>query len=159
MKTIISSLKNAAKVLTLSIIFTTTITMNQVMAATEDSYIITAVEMAASSNTNVWNLQYTDSDNSLKIYLTENNGEKEYLVRGKFIEVSYVLNKNGFGARPVKASKAEVPAQIVNNIINRDKLNQQRIIINDQVDNETALNLIAGFLPDLLNENYKHLLK
>lgn len=134
MKTIISSLKNAAKVLTLSIIFTTTITMNQVMAATEDSYIITAVEMAASSNTNVWNLQYTDSDNSLKIYLTENNGEKEYLVRGKFIEVSYVLNKNGFGARPVKASKAEVPAQIVNNIINRDKLNQQRIIINDQVE-------------------------
>ncbi len=159
MKTIISSLKNAAKVIVLSIIFSMTISMNQVMAATEDSYIITAVEMAASSNTNVWNLQYTDSDNSLKIYLTENNGEKEYLVRGKFIEVSYTLNKNGFGARPVKASKAEVPAQIVNNIINRDKLNQQRIITNDQVDNETALNLIAGFLPDLLNENYKHLLK
>ncbi len=159
MKTIICSLKRIGFGMILTAIFSISFTMKTVQAGTADSYTITAVEVAANANINVWNLQYSDSDNALKIYLTEKNGEKEYLVRGKFIEVSYVVNKHGFGARPVKAGKAEVPAQILANVINSDKLNQQRIISQDQVDNETALNLIAGFLPELLNENYTHLLK
>jgi hypothetical protein len=91
--------------------------------------------------------------------MSENNGEKEYTVRSKFFEVVYVMNKNGFGARMVKTGKARVPGQIIEQILNQNALKNQKIISIDQINNESALNLIASYLPDLINDNYKHLLK
>jgi hypothetical protein len=159
MKTIIISVQRVSLTIAVLAILIIVFTTKNAQASTIESYTITAVETAVNTSVNAWDLQYSESGNSLKIYMTEKNGEKEYIVRGEFIEVSYVLNKNGFGARPVKGSKSQVPAQILNNVMNSEKLNQQRIISQEQIDNDAALNLIAGFLPDLLNENYKHLLK
>ena len=110
-------------------------------------------------NSSAWNLKYSESENAIQITLSENNGEKEYTVRSKFLEVAYVLNKNGFGARLVKAGKSQVPAQILEKIINPDALKNQKVISTTQINNETALGLIASYLPDLINDNYKHLLK
>ena len=125
-----------------------------------ETYTIKAVDQANNSAmTKTWNLQYSETGNKVSIVLNEKNGEKEFVVKGQFVEVSYVLSKKGFGARYVKGSQSEVPAQILNNVMNSEKIAQQRIITVEQIDNETALNLIAGFLPDLLNENYKYLLQ
>ena len=69
------------------------------------------------------------------------------------------MNKKGFGARMITAGKSQVPAQILENIINEDALKNQKIISTSEINNETALNLIASYLPDLINNNYKHLLQ
>lgn len=127
------------------------------MAALNDSFTITAVENSV--NSSVWNLKYSESENAFKITMSEQNGEKEYIVRSKFFEVAYIMNNNGFGVRMVKASKAQVPAQILEKIINQDALSHQKVISDAQINNETALNLIASYLPDLINDNYKHLLQ
>lgn len=127
------------------------------IAALNDSFTITAAENAV--NASAWNLKYSGSENAITITMYEKNGEKEYTVRSKFFEVAYVINKNGFGVRMVKASKAQIPGQILDQIINQNALNNQKIISNGQIDNATALNLIASYLPDLINDNYKYLVQ
>lgn len=129
----------------------------KVNAALNDSFTITSTEN--SDNSSSWNLKYAESENAFKISMSEKNGEKMYTVRSKFFEVAYVLNKNGFGARMVKSSNAQVPIQINEKILNQDALKNQKIISDSQIDNETALNLIASYLPDLININYKQLLQ
>ena len=112
-----------------------------------------------SANSTGWNLKYSASENAFKITMSENNGDKEFTVRSKFFEIAYVLNKNGFGARMIRPGKSLVPAQIIEQIINKDALKQQKVISDASISNETALNLIASYLPDLINNNYKHLLQ
>ena len=126
-------------------------------AELNDSFTITAADNAA--NTSAWNLKYSESENAFSITRSEKNGEKEFTVRSKFFEVSYVMDKNGFGARMVKSGKAQVPGQILEKILNQDALKNQKVISSDQIDNESALNLIASYLPDLINDNYKQLLQ
>lgn len=127
------------------------------IAAPNDSFTITATENSV--NSSAWNLKYSESENPISITMLEKDGEKEYTVRSKFFEVAYVVTKNGFGARMVKAGKTTVPVQILDQIINKDALNNQKIISDGQIDNATALNLIASYLPDLINDNYKHLVQ
>ena len=127
------------------------------IAALNDSFTITAAENSV--NSSAWNLKYSESENGFKITMLEKNGVKEYSVRSKFFEVAYVLDKNGFGARMIKSGEAQVPGQILDQIINENELKNQKIISDAQIDNETALNLIASYLPDLINNNYKHLLQ
>jgi len=127
------------------------------IAALNDSFTITSAENTV--NTSAWNLKYAGSENAISITMYEKNGEKEYTVRSKFFEVAYVVSKNGFGARMVKASKAKIPGQILDQIINQNALNNQKIISDGQIDNAMALNLIASYLPDLINDNYKYLVQ
>ena len=126
-------------------------------AALNDSFTITAAENTA--NSAVWNLKYSESENGFKITMLEKNGEKEYTVRSKFFEIDYILDKNGFGARMIKGGNVQVPGQILDQILNQDELKNQKVISDTQIDNETALNLIASYLPDLINDNYKQLLQ
>jgi len=126
------------------------------MAALNDSFTITAEN---SVNSSVWNLKYSESENGFKITMLEKNGVKEYSVRSKFFEVAYVLDNNGFGARMIKSGDSQVPGQILEQVINQNELKNQKIISDTQIDNATALNLIASYLPDLINDNYKHLLQ
>ena len=127
------------------------------IAALNDSFTITAAENSA--NSSAWNLKYSESENGFKITMLEKNGEKEYTVRSKFFEVAYILNKNGFGAQLITSGKSQVPSQILDQIMNLNSLKNQKVISDVQIDNETALNLIASYLPDLINDNYKHLLQ
>ena len=127
------------------------------IAALNDSFTITADEN--SENSTAWNLKYSESENAIKITMSENNGEKEYTVRSKFFEIAYVINKHGFGARMVKPGKAQVQYQILAQIINQDALKSQKVISDGEIDNKTALNLIASYLPDLINVNYKYLVQ
>jgi hypothetical protein len=126
-------------------------------AALNDSFTITAAENSA--NSSAWNLKYSESENGFKITMVEKNGEKQYVVRSKFFEVAYVLNKNGFGAQLIAKSNTQVPSQILDQVMNVNALKSQKIISDVQIDNEAALNLIASYLPDLINDNYKQLLQ
>lgn len=138
------------------VIFFVSVSVN---AATilNDSYTITAADNSVSSTT--WDLKYAESEHAIKITMSEKKGEKEYTVRSKFFEVAYVVNKKGFGAKMIKGSNAQVPGEILEKIINQDALINQKVISEAQIDNATALNLIASYLPDLINSNYKHLVQ
>lgn len=122
-----------------------------------ENFTITAADNSV--NTSTWNLKYSESENPIRITMEEKNGIKEYTVRSKFFEVAYVITKSGFGARLVKPGKAQVPAQILLQVINQEALKNQKVISDSQIDNATALNLIASYLPDLINSNYKYILQ
>ena len=127
-----------------------------VTSTQNDSFSIT---IDKSVNSAGWNLKYPASEDGFKITMLENNGEKEFTVRSKFVEVVYLLNKNGFGARMVRPGKSQVPDKILDQVLNMDALKQQKVISDPSIDNETALNLIASYLPDLINTNYKQLVR
>jgi hypothetical protein len=133
------------------------VVVGNVVAAPNNNFSIMPADNTV--NSSAWILKYSASENGFKIFMSENNGEKEYTVRSKFFEVVYILNRNGFGARMVKGNKAQVPAQILEKILNRDALKNQKVISGASTSHETALNLIASYLPDLINDNYKYLLQ
>ena len=83
---------------------------------------------------------------------------KEYVVRSEYFEVVYTATKQGFGVSPLPRSMREVPSAINSSVLNKEQLEQQKILSPNQVSEEFALELIASYLPDLLNEGYKHLL-
>ena len=157
MKSINRVLGSASLVFALFIVICLSANPVNAIAALNDSFTITAADNSA--NSSAWNLKYSESENGFKITMSEKNGEKAYIVRSKFFEVAYVLNKSGFGAQLISKNNAQVPSQILDQIMNQNSLKSQKIISDVQIDNETALNLIASYLPDLINDNYKHLLQ
>jgi len=157
MKSLKRVLGNASLIFAFFILISLVCNPGNAVASLNDSFTITAAKN--SENASAWNLKYSESENAIKITKSEKNGETEYTVRSKFFEVAYVLNKHGFGARMVKAGKLQVSFQINETIINMEALKNQKVISDAQINNETALNLIASYLPDLINNNYKHLVK
>ncbi len=105
-----------------------------------------------------WFLSYDNEKTPIVIMLHETKRSKNYVVRGENFEVSYVCCKKGFGASMVKAEYSEIPQEIISRVINTEELNRQKILTPDQVTEEQALDLIAAYLPDLINPSYKHLL-
>ncbi len=106
----------------------------------------------------VWNVTYSNQEKPVTITLHQTGHSKEYIVRSEFFEVTYVLNKHGFGATRVSRSLQLVPEKINSSVINKQQLESQKILTTNQISEEYALQLIAAYLPDLLNEGYKHLL-
>lgn len=156
MKTINRVLGRVVLIFTFIILTSQTSVWGEVSTVSNTNFSITSNNTINSSG---WNLNYSASENGFKITLLENKGEKVFTVRSKFFEIAYVLNKHGFGARMIKGGQSEVPSQILNQILNQDALKQQEIISDASINNEMALNLIASYLPDLININYKHLVR
>lgn len=105
-----------------------------------------------------WILSYDHNESPIVITLHQNKRSKHYVVRAEHFEVSYVCCKKGFGAARVKAEYREFPDEITNSILNETELNRQKILTSNQVSEKQALDLIAAYLPDLVNPSYKHLL-
>ena len=105
-----------------------------------------------------WVLSYDKNETPIVITLYQTKRSKYYVVRTDHFEVAYVCNKKGFGASYVKSEYSQVPFAITNSVINEKELDRQRILSSDQVNNEKALDLIAAYLPDLVNPGYRHLL-
>ncbi len=80
------------------------------------------------------------------------------MVRNDFFEVCYAITSKGFGAKKVRTSWSTVPRQINSVVLNKEQLKRQEVISPNKVNDETALGLIANFLPDLINDEYTHLL-
>jgi len=105
-----------------------------------------------------WVLSYDNEESPIVITLHETKREKNYVVRAEHFEVSYVCCKKGFGASLVKSGYSEIPQEIISRVINAEELSRQKILTPNQVTEEQALDLIAAYLPDLINPSYKHLL-
>jgi hypothetical protein len=106
----------------------------------------------------VWNLTYNGSDKSVTVVKRKTSEGAFYLVNSKFFEVGYASTSKGFGTRAIKRAWSSVPYQINEVVINPEQLKKQTVITPGKVDDEKALGLIASYLPELLNDEYTHLL-
>lgn|SRR5690554_1864279 len=106
----------------------------------------------------VWSLKYEGSAIPVTVIKRTTMEGTFYVVNSKYFEVCYLSSSNGFGVRQVKKSWSIVPQQINSVVLNAEKLKNQKIITPSKVDDEKALGLIASYLPNLLNDQYTHLL-
>lgn len=106
----------------------------------------------------VWTLNFSEKEKPVTVTMHQTGSIKEYVVRSEYFEVVYTATKQGFGVSPLPRSMREVPSAINSSVLNKKQLEQQKILSPNQVSEEFALELIASYLPDLLNEGYKHLL-
>ena len=106
----------------------------------------------------VWKLTYNGGEKPVTVVKRDLPNGCAYVVNSDFFEVCYASTPKGFGTRTIKRSWSTVPMQISEAVINQNEIKKQQIILPGQVDDETALGLIASFLPHLLNDDYKHLL-
>lgn len=105
-----------------------------------------------------WTLTYNSNETPITITLHQTKRAKYYVVRGDNFEVAYECCKKGFGASYVKSAYSKIPFQLTNSVINKEEMNRQKVLTTSQISDEKAVNLIAAYLPDLVNPSYKHLL-
>lgn len=106
----------------------------------------------------VWTLTYNSSNNPVTVVKHKTGDGAEYVVHSKFFEVSYAATADGFGAKKVRNAWRSVPRQINEVVLDQEQMKRQGIITPNKVDDEKALGLIASFLPQLINDNYTHVL-
>ncbi|MDP2887406.1 MAG: hypothetical protein Q8P34_00375, partial [Bacteroidota bacterium] len=106
----------------------------------------------------VWKISYSAQENPVTIALRTVGNEREFVVRSQFFEVIYASGPEGFGVRKIHSSFRGVPAKFTSSVLNKQQLQNQRILTPNKISDAYALELIAGFLPDLLNDGYKHLI-
>lgn len=125
-----------------------------------EDYTITPVEQEelTAGVEKAWILTYGGDESPIVISFKSGKRCKTYIVRGEHFEVAYECSRKGFGARMVKSSESNIPYELNSAVLNREQLARQRILTPDEVNDERALTLIAGFLPDLVNPSYQHLL-
>lgn len=107
---------------------------------------------------NVWTLSYGTDEKPVTVVKRNTLDGPEFIVFSKHFEVSYSSTASGFGATKVSKSWSNVPKRINTAVINNEQMQRQRIITPKQVNDEVALGLIANYLPELINDGYKHLL-
>lgn len=105
-----------------------------------------------------WILSYGEEGIPVQICMHESKNTKTYVVRTTYFEVAYVSGKNGFGTSNLKSSYSAIPKELTDKVVNSAELKKQRVILANQVDDETAVSLIADYLPDLINSEYQPLL-
>lgn len=106
----------------------------------------------------IWTISYSNDEAPVTIVKRKTTEGTEYVVQGEFFAVSYASTSKGFGAKEVRKSWTTVPKEINNAVINKEELARQKVILPNKVDDEYALGLIASYLPELINNNYTHLL-
>lgn len=106
----------------------------------------------------VWTISYSEQERPITIALHTVANGKEYIVRSEFFEVIYASDKAGFGVKKIHPSLKEVPTEINSSVLNKQRMQNQKIITTNDVSDAYALDLIANYLPDLLNDEYKHLI-
>jgi RNAse (barnase) inhibitor barstar len=128
--------------------------------AFNDNYKISTVDVAAQNAdaAKCWDIVYGDSNRPVKVFLKETKKGDEYIVRTNYFEVKYVNGAKGFGVRELSGSEQRVPADLNYKVINLNNLNNQKIISGTKVADNDVLEMIASFLPELVNEQYKTIL-
>lgn len=107
---------------------------------------------------NVWTLSYSSNETPVTVVKRNTLEGTVYVVHSKYFDVSYSATNSGFGAKEARNSWSNVPKKITRAVISKDELQRQQIITPNKVDDQRALGLIASYLPDLINDNYTHIL-
>ncbi len=105
-----------------------------------------------------WEITYGESKRPVQVLLKETKKGEEYIIRTNYFEVKYVNSEKGFGARPMKVTDMIVPENLNAQVINAQELGRQEVISLSKVDRQKALDLIGGFLPELVNAQYQNIL-
>ncbi|HAH26013.1 MAG TPA: hypothetical protein DCL77_20010 [Prolixibacteraceae bacterium] len=105
-----------------------------------------------------WVIAYGESKNPVHVYLKETRKGQEYLVRSNYFEVKYVNGPQGFGVKSTNASESSVSESLNSAVLNQEGLNNQKRFSEEAIGSDKVLDMIASYLPDLLNEQYNSIL-
>ena len=105
-----------------------------------------------------WEIAYGESKTPVHVFLKETKKGQEYLVQTKYFEVKYVNGPAGFGARTVSETDRTVSEALNAAVLNQTQLNGQKCISAEAIGNDKILEMIASYLPDLINEQYNSIL-
>jgi hypothetical protein len=105
-----------------------------------------------------WEIAYDESQQPVHVFMKETKKGQEYLVRTKYFELKYINGSNGFGVRVIDGSEATVTKSLNDAVINSSAFSNQKCISNTAIENDKVLEMIASYLPDLINEQYKSIL-
>lgn len=106
----------------------------------------------------IWTVRYSENETPVTVVKRKTVEGIEYVVHSKFFDVSYASSADGFGVKEVRKSWSNVSKKISRAVISQKEMRNQKIITPNKVDDEKALGLIASYLPNLLNDDYTHLL-
>ena len=106
----------------------------------------------------VWKLTYNEGAKPITVSKRVIQDGSVFIVQSDYFEVCYASTPKGFGTRSMKKAWGCVPSELTHVVLNPDEIKKQQVILPNSVDDATALGLIASYLPNILNENYKHLL-
>lgn len=105
-----------------------------------------------------WEITYGESGRPVQVLLKETKNGEEYVIRTGYFEVKYVNSEKGFGVRELKAGEQVVPAGLNSKVLNQSMMNNQKVISSTKVAGDQVLDMIASYLPELINENYQNIL-
>jgi hypothetical protein len=105
-----------------------------------------------------WEIAYGESKTPVHVFLKETKKGQEYLVQTKYFEVKYVNGSTGFGARAFNETDRTVSEALNAAVLNQTQLNSQKCISAEAIGNDKILEMIASYLPDLINEQYNSIL-
>jgi hypothetical protein len=105
-----------------------------------------------------WEITYGESGRPVQVLLKETKSGEEYIIRTNYFEVKYVNSEKGFGVRELKPAEQIVPADLNMKVLNVSMMNNQKVISPTRVTDNEVLDLIAGYLPELINAEYRSIL-
>lgn len=105
-----------------------------------------------------WEIAYGESVSPVHVFLKETKKGQEYVVRTKYFEVKYVNGSQGFGVKMVYGNESTVSEKLNAAVLNQAQLDNQKCISAQPISNEKVLEMIASYLPDLINEQYSSIL-
>ena len=105
-----------------------------------------------------WVIAYGESKTPVHVFMKETKKGQEYLVRTSYFEVKYINGSQGFGVKLLNGSESEVSESLNAAVLNQIQLNNQKCISGEAIGSEKVLEMIASYLPDLINEQYNSIL-
>jgi len=105
-----------------------------------------------------WEIAYGESLSPVRVFLRETKRGQEYIVRTKYFEVKYVNGAQGFGVKMVNGSESKVSESLNTAVLNQIQLTNQKCISGEAIASDKVLEMIASYLPDLINEQYSSIL-
>jgi len=105
-----------------------------------------------------WEIAYGESKTTVHVFLKETKKGQEYLVRTKYFEVKYVNGSQGFGVKLLNGNEITVSENLNTAVLNQAQLNNQKCISGEAIGNDKVLEMIASYIPDLINEQYNSIL-
>ena len=105
-----------------------------------------------------WVIAYGESKTPVHVFMKETKKGQEYLVRTSYFEVKYINGSQGFGVKLLNGSESEVSESLNAAVLNQIQLNNQKCISGNAIGNDKVLEMIASYLPDLINEQYNSIL-
>lgn len=121
---------------------------------------ITTVENSSlgKDDLKAWVLNYASGEKPVSVTLKDDKEGRSFVVRSEYFEIAYVAGKKGFGAKRLPMSISKIPYEINSVVLNDDQIKAQRVLAPNTISDDEAVKLIVSYLPDLLNDKYKHLL-